>query len=103
MMEVSMTLDPDSPHELRQIAIEHLHSHPSNPNQMKEPQLAKLTSHIAATGRYPPLIVRPHPELAAEFQVIDGHQRLRALKRLDTTHALCDVWNCNDEEALILL
>ncbi len=34
----------------------------------------------------PPLIVRPLPDLAGGYQVLDGHQRLRSAKPLAVPH-----------------
>jgi ParB-like chromosome segregation protein Spo0J len=70
---------------------------------MAESLLAKLTENIRRQGDYPPLIVRPHPRERNAFQVLDGHQRLEALGRLDITSAHCYVWPCSDAEALVLI
>jgi len=71
---------------------------------MTERLLNKLEGHIANTGRYPPIIVRPIPGCRDDsYQVLDGHHRLEVLKRLNHTHADCLVWEADEEEALILL
>lgn len=63
----------------------------------------KLTSHIKRTGRYPLLVVRPHPEHPGKFQVLDGHHRVAILRELGHTEARCDVWEVDDREAKLLL
>jgi ParB-like chromosome segregation protein Spo0J len=62
---------------------------------------AKLAANIGASGRYPPLIVRPVDN--GSFQILDGHQRADVLRELGETTAVCYVWPASDEEALILI
>jgi ParB-like chromosome segregation protein Spo0J len=64
---------------------------------------AKLRAHIKRTGRYPFLVVRPHPEQPGKFQVLDGHHRVAVLRELGHAEARCDVWEVNDREAKLLL
>jgi ParB-like chromosome segregation protein Spo0J len=89
------------PHiEVREIPLSALRSHPANPNRMGPEARAKLSRHIRRTGSYPPLITRPHGD---GFQLLDGHQRADILRELGYTEALCVVWDCDDEAALLLL
>lgn len=83
------------------IALTDLRAHPANSNTMPEKRLAKLTAHIGRTGRYPPVIVRPRA--GGGYQVLDGHHRVKALRRLGVDTAQCEVWDVDDREALILL
>jgi len=76
---------------------------PWNANVMSEELQAKLTAHIKRTGRYPHLIVRPHPEQPGKYQVLDGHHRLAILRELGHGQARCDVWRVDDREARLLL
>ena len=85
---------------LQSIPLSALHSHPANPNVMPPERCATLRAHIARSGRYPPLIVRPR---AAGFQILDGHWRRDALVAEGYTHADCLVWDVDDAEALLLL
>lgn len=129
------------------IPLDQLEAHPANANVMPEHLLAKLEAHIRATGRYPPLIVRPlaesdrpsvvgdqpsavsHQPLAvsdqstdlsdeppvaiashadvsraARFQILDGHHRAAALRRLGHREANCEIWTgIDDAQAAILL
>ncbi len=80
-----------------------LHAHPANANLMGEERLASLARNIAREGRYPPLIVRPAPDQPGDYQLLDGHQRIEALRALGYTEATCYVWPCDDETALLLL
>lgn len=85
------------------IALNHLHAHPANANRMADDTYGKLRTHIERWGEYPPLIVRPHPEIAGEFEILDGHHRARILRELNRTRAHCEVWNASDERATLLL
>ena len=91
---------PDRP-ELVRIPLKNLVPHPLNSNVMPDRLKAKLAANIRASGRYPPLIVRPLDE--GLFQILDGHQRADVLRELGETTAVCYVWPASDEEALLLL
>jgi ParB family transcriptional regulator, chromosome partitioning protein len=88
---------------LVRVALDHLHPHPANANQMPEERLTKLARNIGRSGRYPPLVARPHPERAEEWQLLDGHQRWEVLRRLGHDQALVYPWPCDDASALLLL
>jgi ParB-like chromosome segregation protein Spo0J len=85
------------------VALDDLVAHPLNANVMSEELQAKLRVHIKRTGRYPFLVVRPHPDEAGKFQVLDGHHRVTVLRGLGHRQARCDVWDVDDREAKILL
>jgi ParB/RepB/Spo0J family partition protein len=85
------------------IEIEKLIAHPDNPNRMSEATFRKLVRNIERTGRYEPIVVRPHPEREGYFQIINGHHRSRALAKLGYKAADCVVWDIDDEQADILL
>ncbi len=87
----------------RMIALDDLLAHPLNSNVMSEDLQEKLRAHIRRTGRYPYLIVRPHPEEPGKFQVLDGHHRVAILRDLGQREARCDVWEVDDREAKLLL
>ncbi len=86
-----------------QLDLSLIDNHPDNANQMSDELLDKLAAHLTRTGRYPPLIVRQHPHDARRYQLLDGHHRAIALRRLGRTHASCDVWEVDDAEADLLL
>src|SRR3989449_3024772 len=87
----------------RMILLDDLLPHPLNSNVMSEDLQAKLRAHIKRTGRYPFLVVRPHPEQPGKYQVLDGHHRVAVLRDLGHTEARCDVWEVDDREAKLLL
>jgi len=94
------------------IPLDMIHAHPANSNVMPEHLVAKLADHIARTGRYPSLIVRPitGDSLTEEpgsprpaYQILDGHHRVQALRSLGRESADCSVWEVDDDEARVLL
>lgn len=87
----------------RMIPLDNLLAHPLNSNLMPAELQAKLKAHIKRTGRYPFLVVRPHPEEQGKYQVLDGHHRVAILRELGHTEGRCDVWAVNDREAKLLL
>ena len=87
----------------RMVPLEHLRPHPLNSNVLPDDLKEKLKAHIKRTGRYPFLVVRPHPQETGKFQVLDGHHRVDVLRELGHTEARCDVWEVNDREAKLLL
>jgi len=88
---------------VRSIALEKLIAHPDNPNRMSKVNFSKLISNIERSGRYEPLIVRPNPEKAGFFQIINGCHRCQALAKLGYKNAECVVWDIDDEQTDILL
>ncbi|MFZ0035693.1 MAG: ParB/RepB/Spo0J family partition protein [Sedimentisphaerales bacterium] len=85
------------------IEIEKLVAHPDNPNQQSKVNFSKLVRNIERTGRYEPIVVRPHPQGGDCFQIINGHHRWRALAKLGYKAADCVVWDIDDEQTDILL
>ena len=94
---------PDVRQRLLRVPLAALHPHPSNANVMSEGRLEKLARNIAREGRYPPLIARPHPERPGEYELLDGHQRVVALRRLGYREVQIVCWDCDDTAALLLL
>ena len=110
--------------QVQSIAIDKLIAHPDNPNRMSKTNFAKLVRNIERTGRYEPLVVRPAPKSpgtgtfflpdgqpveasedlgAGFFQIINGHHRWQALKKLGRQTCDAIVWDIDDEQADILL
>ena len=87
----------------RSVPLDDLRPHPLNANYMPEDLREKLKAHIRRSGRYPFLVVRPHPEEPGRYQVLDGHHRVEVLRELGHREARCDVWDVNDREAKLLL
>ena len=88
---------------IRVVPLDKLVPHPDNPNRMSRANLNKLIRHIERTGRYKPLVIRRCPGRRGFFQIINGHHRYEALRRLGHDAAEAVVWDVNDEQTDILL
>jgi ParB-like chromosome segregation protein Spo0J len=99
----STSSSPAVEDRLIRVPLERLYPHPRNANLMSAERLEKLARNITVEGRYPPLIVRPHPEIDGSYQILDGHQREAVLADLGHADALCFLWPCDDATALVLL
>lgn len=97
------TTMPGNKADSRVIPIEKLVNHPLNANQMAPDLMHKLKTHIRTTGLYPPIILRPHPTLPGQFEIIDGHHRVVVLRELGLKAANCVVWHVDDRQTRILL
>ncbi|OHB67557.1 MAG: hypothetical protein A2Y77_12685 [Planctomycetes bacterium RBG_13_62_9] len=89
--------------KIRNIALDKLVPHPDNPNRMSRANFGKLVHNIERTGRYEPLVVRPCPRRPGFFQIINGHHRCEALRKLGHQTADAVVWNVDDEQTDLLL
>ena len=90
--------------EVGRVPLDRLRAHPANPNKMSAERLEKLARNIEEEGgRYPPLVVRASPDNAGDYQLLDGHQRVEALRQLGVDDAEVYVWQCDDETAELLL
>lgn len=87
--------------ELVEIDLERLVPHPLNPNVMADELKEKVACHIRTSGRYPPIIARQQGD--GRYQILDGKQRTDILRELGQQTAWCLVWECSDQEALLLL
>ena len=58
----------------RLVPLSGLRPHPLNSNVMAEDLRAKLAADIKQSGRYPMVIVRPHPEQMGMYEILDGHR-----------------------------
>ena len=86
-----------------QIPLLDLLANPLNSNVMPPDYREKLSAHIRRTGRYPHVIVRPHPSEAGKYEILDGHHRVSVLRDLAYHEVRCDVWDVDDREAKVLL
>jgi ParB/RepB/Spo0J family partition protein len=89
--------------EIQSIAIDRFVPHPDNPNRISKANFAKLLANIERTGRYEPLVVRPHPDRPGYFQIINGHHRWQVLSQLGYKAADAVIWDIDDAQVDILL
>ena len=95
---------PHKPHQtIVSLPICKLYPHPNNANRMSKVKFNKLMGHLEITGQYEPLVVRKHPHKQNGWQILNGHHRLRALRKLKHTRADCVVFAANDEQAQLYL
>jgi len=97
------TTGPGKANTIRSIGLDKLISHPDNPNVMSKANFARLVRNIERTGRYEPLVVRPHRTRPGFFEIINGHHRCKALAKLGRKEADAVVWDVDDEQTAILL
>jgi len=88
---------------VQSISLDRLIAHPDNPNRMSKGNFSKLVRNIERTSLYEPLIVRRQPGQGEYFQIINGHHRLEALRKLGYAAADCVVWDIDDEQVDVLL
>lgn len=87
----------------RPVPIELLHPNLTQPRQhYDEEALEALTQSIAEQGVLQPLIVRPHPERAGEFQIVAGERRWRAAQRAQLAELPVVVRAIDDRQMLEL-
>lgn len=89
--------------KIQTIKLKKLIAHPENANRMSKTDFNKLVRNIERTGRYEPIVVRPHPQRAGDFQIINGHHRCKALQKLGYESSDCVIWKVGDEETRLLL
>jgi len=88
---------------IKSIPLEKLIAHPDNANRQSKATFARLVRNIDRTGRYEPLVVRPHRSRKGFYEIINGHHRRRALAQLGHDTADAVVWDVDDEQVDILL
>ncbi len=91
----------------KSIPMENLIENPNSPNRMSKPIFKKLVRNIESTGLYEPVIVRKinteNPELSTQYEIINGHSRVRALKQLGYPNVDVCIWNIGDTQTDIHL
>ena len=78
-----------------------LHAYPEQEVfSMDEQELELLTDNVRASGILQPLIVRVHPTIPGEFEIVAGHRRRAAASRAGMETVPCQVYmGMTDEEA----
>jgi len=83
------------------VAIGHLHPGKYQPrHQFGDEQLHDLSESIREKGVLQPLLVRPHPELVGEFEIIAGERRWRAAQLAQVHEVPVIVRDFDDRETL---
>ena len=83
-----------------QIPIEDLHQFPGHPFSVRDDEdMEKLCESISENGIYTPLIVRVRA--AGGYEIISGHRRTHAAKKVGLKEVPVIVKNMDDDEAVI--
>lgn len=86
-----------------EVPIEKIHANPDQPRRdFVESDLADLTASIVEKGIIQPLIVRPDPNKAGDYQIVAGERRWRAAQRAKLHTIPVLVRNLTDTEVLEL-
>jgi ParB family transcriptional regulator, chromosome partitioning protein len=83
--------------EFHQLVIRYEHLRARHPERQR-----RLLASLAASGQQLPIVVVPMPDDPARYLVIDGHQRIAALRRLGRDTVRASIWQMTEAEALLL-
>ena len=86
---------------LLQVSPEQIVPNPQQPRKhFDEKSLNELAQSIRAQGVLQPLVVRKHPELPNQYELVAGERRWRALKQIDVVQVPVVLRNVSDSEIL---
>ena len=86
---------------LLQVSPEQIVPNPQQPRKhFDEKSLNELAQSIRAQGVLQPLVVRKHPELPNQYELVAGERRWRALKQIDVAQIPVVLRNVSDSEIL---
>lgn len=99
-MENTLDYQGDRPHSgaISYLSCLSLKDHPLRMSFYEEMHLQKLTEAIRNDGLLQPIIV--YPQKSQQFQILSGHYRIRAIRRLRQSSAPCIVFEGNTMDAL---
>ncbi len=80
--EAGVTPEAGTSSGIREAPIEWLHRNPDQPRRVfTDTEIDELAASIREKGVLQPILVRPHPELADEYQIVAGERRWRAAQK----------------------
>ena len=86
---------------LLQVSPEQIVPNPQQPRKhFDEKSLNELAQSIRSQGVLQPLVVRKHPELPNQYELVAGERRWRALKQIDVAQVPVVLRNVSDNEIL---
>ena len=86
---------------LLQVSPEQIVPNPQQPRKhFDEKSLNELAQSIRAQGVLQPIVVRKHPELPNQYELVAGERRWRALKQIDVVQVPVVLRNVSDSEIL---
>lgn len=93
--------DLDKIRALKPVPIEHLHPGKFQPRRIIDmDHIEELAASIRDKGIIQPIIVRRHPVIKAEFEIIAGERRWRAAQRAELHEVPIVIKEFTDEQAL---
>lgn len=97
-------LKPAAKSNIKEIGLAELHDFGNHTFKLIDnDDFRALVSSIRDKGIKEPLIVRPHPTVAGEYEIIAGHRRRLAAKEAGLAHVPCIVEPLSDADAIILM
>lgn len=94
---------PETPPAERRLPIEKVTANPDQPRRDFSAQaLQELTDSVREKGVIQPLIVRPHPTVAEQFEIVAGERRWRAAQRAQLHEVPVIIRELDDTEVLEL-
>ncbi len=88
--------------KMRAVKLTHLSPMTDRAGRLSKRQRDAIKAHIAETGVYPAIIVRPTEKRFDKYQIIDGHMRAEILAELGWKSARCEIWPVDGDQARLL-
>lgn len=86
------------------VALANIDFHPDNPRRdYPEDEIRLLAENIERFGLLDPIVVRANPENRKRYQLLSGHRRLLAHKRLKRTSIAAKLVDVSDADAVWIL
>ncbi len=79
-----------------------LYDHPLRSGFYDQAHLEGLVESIKVYGLLEPALVRPRGDKAGEYEILAGHYRVRAIRRLRRSMVMCRVTACDDHTAKMI-
>ena len=100
-MNKPSSVQSSSTDTLLQVSPDQIVPNPQQPRKhFDEKSLKELAQSIRAQGVLQPLVVRKHPELPNQYELVAGERRWRALKQIDVAQVPVVLRNVSDNEIL---
>ncbi len=89
--------------KVEQIPVDQIHANFWNVNRMSDAMRQKLKRYIEREGLVQPLVVRPHPSIEGEYELLGGEHRWRVCRdELGFKAVPCVIVDLDDRRAKIL-
>lgn len=68
--------------EVQSVQLDAIAENPWNPNKMTERQYSAELGSLRRFGFVSPVLLRPHPDIPDQFQIVDGAHRVRGVQEI---------------------